>query len=588
MVKVKKMRYSKIGKIVILSLILFPFYPLMVKGADPDNPRQFGYGAEDGSAIQCFVVEEVALATQDRKINVLIPQEEPLLEYDFFWLYIYIPEGGERIVEFSYYEEDIEKISGWKLLDAENISFTGRMNVWGDPFMVMIKFDSSYLSSFTQTDIRRRFDVKYLDVEFSFEHLTNPALVIEPIQRGELTGTIFFYVFISLMLFTGSVFVSSRVKNREGTWMEFDLTSVLLISTWLLVGSILFMFLQGATESDIIRQAVQIPVITVSFIFCVILGLWIPSFFTEELTEVHIIKYDPLVDVTDLVRSLLFGSKIEKPEKLIEIGHERLHLVKSPMGRKYYENARSFVQILGSIIHGATALINAEKCYSVEVTVPSETDDLTYRQRFKRLIKRYLGEKLADDDFGFHLRNSEMKKELIFVKEFEWKKSTYKGTGLLNNIIRDRKIVSLLFVVGLLLMFVLFTVLKVNIETIGLFAFIFSMMYIGYYIYDYTRQYRYLSLTPISRNVIELIIDSKRAEIMEEAAQDRIASLINERDQLGQKLITQEAIYEGKRIAEWENLLSGSEEASELKTLLNILQKDPKAIEEMEKKDAKK
>ena len=571
------MRLSKIRKLSILVLILFPFFPLMVKGTDPDNPRQFGYSSNDGSAIQCFIVEEIALASRNRKINVLIPQEESTLEYDYFWLYLYIPDGLERIVEFNYFEKDSDKDSGWRLLESDNISFIGRTNPWGDPQMVMIKFDSSYLSSFTQTDIKRMFVINYNEISFSFIHHTNPALVIQPIQRGEFTGTIFFYVFISFMLFTGSVFVSSRVKNREGTWMEFDLTSVMLISTWLLVFSTLFMFLQGATESDILRQAVQIPVITVSFIMCVLLGLWVPSFFTEELTEVHIIKYDPLVNLKELVRSLLFGTQIEKPEKLIEVGHERLHLVKSPHGRKYYENARSAVQILGSIIHGATALVNAEKTYNVEVTIPSETDDLSYRQRFKRWLRRYLGEIIADDDFGFHLRNSERKKELIFVKEFEWKKTTYEGDGYLNNIIRDRKIVSLIFVSALLGIFVLFTLARVNIETIGVMAVILSMLYLGYYIFDYTRQYRYLSITPISRNVIELIIDSNRMETLEKAAQDRITQLINDKDALGQELVIQEAIYEGKRIAEWEMLMAGSEASSELKSLLDILNKKKEA-----------
>jgi hypothetical protein len=570
----------KISRLVIVfGLILINFYPLISIGA-VDNPMSFGIPANDGTSIQCFVSVEASVSGKQISIPLKIPQDTDTLEYDFFWVFLDIRDLEERTFSVYYYElADNGSIN--KMLGNKTFTVKGGQNEWHDSRFALLKIDQSNYIEFEQTDTQKMFWVEYKDVSFTFFHLTNPALVIVPISRGELTSQVLMYVIMCFFMLVMAAFASSKIKSRVNTWMDFDLATVLLLITWMFGGFLVYATAAGISTSEITRQAVQIPIIVVEFILAILLGLWIPSFFLEDIVELHVVKYDPMVDTKEVMKNFLYGKHAVDPKNQILVGYEKLHVFKTPEGMRFYKNARSLIEILGNLIHGHTAIRNLEQCYRVSITESATTlkKSQGLNQRFHRVYKdqeekrkkidphiiqdlNYHGQITAKEssNLGFHLKRSDQKAELLFVRDFEWKKSLYDGAGVINNLLKESKIVSGAIIGSMLVIIILAMFLRVNVQFIGIIGFIFVFMLILYWLYDYTKQYKFLDITPVSRSALEVIFDAKKIDKMESLTVQIANDFHTLKSKYNIDLAKEKAYVQIEYLKEWDKLMQGESE----------------------------
>jgi len=579
-----------ISKLIVFGLILINIYPLISTGMAIDNPLSFGIPANDGTSIQCFIVDSATAGGKTIDIPIKIPQDTDTLEYDYFWVFLDIRDLQERSFNLYYYEINLNG-SIVKMLGNKTYTVKGGDNEWHDGRFALIKIDQSNFLGFEQTDVIKMFWIEYKDVSFTFFHLTNPALVIVPIARGELTAQILTYVIMCFAFLVMASFFASKIKKQVNTWMEFDLATVLLAVTWMAGGFVLFALMSGSTSSDLARQAVQIPIITVEFVLSVILGLWIPSFFLEDIIELHVIKYDPMVDTKEVMRNFLYGKHAVDPKNQIKVGHEKIHVIKTPEGMRYYKNARSILEIIGNLIHGHTAIKNMEQCYRVKVSEPSLTAkkasglSAPFRRIFKThevntrdlpLVSVKINENLKQElnydglafekpvtGMGFHLKRSAQKREILFVKDFEWKKSVYDGTGVLNNLMKETKLLSLGFAGAILAIVVLAIFLRINTEIIGVVAFMLVFLLMIYWVYDYTKQYKFLDITPVSRSALEVIFDAKKIDKMESLTVQIANDFHSLKSKYNIDLAKEKAYVQIEYLKEWDKLIQGESELSD-------------------------
>ena len=584
------MKKSYLRLLLVFGLMLFNFYPLISTARAVENPLSFGIPANDGTSIQAFITTTASASGKQVEIPLKIPQDTNVLEYDYFYVFLDIRDLDERTFSLYYYEL-LENESIGIMVANKTFTVKGGDNEWHDARFALIKIDQSNFLGFEQTDVKKLFWLEYKDVSFSFFHLTNPALVIVPIERGQYTAQILYYVFMCFGLLVMASFVSSRIKKNVNTWMEFDMATVLLVVTWMVGGFLIFTAISGSSSTDLARQAVQVPIITVEFVLSVILGLWIPSFFLEDIVELHVIKYNPLVDTKEVMRNFLHGKHAVDPKNQIMVGYEKIHVIKTSKGYRYYKNARSIVEIIGNVLHGHTAIRNMEQCYRVGVSEPTITakrksglshqfrrvfakqqrDNVIYQliralpDLDTRLILNYDGEcyKREVAGLGFHLKKSDQKAELLFVKDYEWKKSVYDGSGILNNLMKETKIVSLISLFLIIVVALLAIFLRVNLEVIGLLIFVFFLLLILYWLYDYTKQYKFLDITPVSRSALEVIFDAKKIDKMETLT----VQIANDFHRLKSKynidLAKEKAYVQIDYLKEWDKLLQGESELRE-------------------------
>ena len=581
---------SNIRKLTIFGLILMNIYPLMSTGMGINNPLSFGIPAEDGTSIQVFIIDSASVGGKTIDIPVKIPQDSDTLEFDYFWVFLDIRDLQERSFSIYYYEIS-DNGTFVRMIANKTFTVKGGDNEWHDGRFALIRIDQSNFLGFEQTDVKKLFWIEYKNVAFSFFHLTNPALVIVPIARGELTAQILSYVFMCFAFLVMASFFASRVKKKVNTWMEFDMATVLLAITWMVGGFVLMALISGSSSDDLARQAVQIPIITVEFVLSVILGLWIPSFFLEDIVELHVIKYDPMVDTKEVMRNFLYGKHAVDPKNQIKVGHEKIHVIKTPDGMRYYKNARSIIEILGNLIHGHTAIKNMEQCYRVKVSEPSLTAKRSsgLSDSFRRIFKKHavnteelplvavdINENLKQDlnydglafekpvtGLGFHLKRSTQKREILFVKDFEWKKSVYDGSGVINNLMKETKLISLGFLAAILFIVVLAVFMRVNTEIIGVVAFVLVFLLLIYWVYDYTKQYKFLDITPVSRSALEVIFDAKKIDKMESLTVQIANDFHSLKSKYNIDLAKEKAYVQIEYLKEWDKLIQGESELSD-------------------------
>jgi hypothetical protein len=180
---------------------------------------------------------------------------------------------------------------------------------------------------------------------------------------------------------------------------------------------------------------------------------------------------------------------------------------------------------------------------------------------------------------GYHLRRSHQKMELVFVEDFEWKKSTYEGEGILNNLLYNTRLMTLAFLGGFMLLFIMFTIVRVSVDVIGVFAFIFSIFIIIYLMYDYSKKYQYLELKPLSRSALESIYDADRVEEMEDLLINTADKYRKLKNSFTIALADSKANDEIAYFEEWNELLQGTGEFNE------VLKEAKKMYEDRKKKN---
>lgn len=488
---------------LVTCLFLIPFFAYFVTANE--NPYSFGIPADDGTTIQVYYEEEFIIAGKDRVVKIKIPQDKKLLEYDYFYVLIDVRDGVDRHFQVEYYEYNSSTNITGQLLLKKLFTLGGGDNEWNDQRFGHMRIDESNFYEFTQTDVKRVFVIKYKDLEIMFDHQTNPFLVKELVSRGERTAEALYYGILTLAYMVISLFLASRIRNKLAAWVGFDFTTVALVISWGTLGLLGIAIIEGMTQYDVMRQTTQIPVPTILFFISVLFSLWITTFFTIRATTLHVIKYEPRVDTTTIIKNYIFGNATKDPKKFIGVGYQKLDVVKTEYGKNYYENSKSLVQLFGAALHGATALISTGKIFTLEVNLQARDE---YKKTFLEKIRHKVREKIGD--LGLYLTESHQKEELLFVTDFRWKKSQSNPNFWLNKIIDNPWLTTALFLgVTLAITFAL-SMAGRAFDVITFFWFIIALVYIVYVIFNHTKKYRYLEVDPLPRSALELIYDSAR------------------------------------------------------------------------------
>lgn len=486
--------------------------------------QPFGIASQDGSAIQVFYNDAGKCITSSRDYR--IPQDRNILRWDFFCIFLDVPDTNERFVTFELYEQEQSSVTTFneetnkyethnvtdytKLIGLANYSLSSGQNELNDPRFALMKVDHNNFVGFTSSDQKTLIKFQYNELNYEFIHQTDYSLVPITQSRGEQNMVVIIQLIILVVLIIISVALSSIVYFKVGTVMpKISLATFALLITWFIFSLFFYVYLDTESISDTLRQITVLRPEMFSLLIAAYMFLWLPSQYRpKELGESLLIALDiPFVSAKDIKDTATKGD-LKQSEVMSLLKHpkskrKRLYSYLDKDGRKQYaKDPDSYLDLISRAIFGGLKLDMAQTLIIPDI---NGKDELIFVFDFKE-------------------------NEIEFIKS-ETKKMIY---GAL-----------ILGAIGSLILGYLIWVPLVIITTACVIGFLLLYMY-----ENISTKYNY-NLKKCTRNVLSAMYDAKTVKALD----NEIDILLHENMELEREKMLTVSQAKGEWMFDWENEL---------------------------------
>jgi len=524
--KIKDFKFMKLIELLMLSIVTLIIgfsFTGVIHDADAFEP--FGQPSIDGSAIQVFYTEDNKCSGRIRDIR--IPQDSDFLDWDYFCLYVAIPDDSPRFVIVDFFEPETISIERYddnaqayisvnittfsKLISSTNITLYRGQNEFNDRRFALLKVTSNQINGFLASDIERLFVVKYNELSpIEFKHQTSFDKVPITQTRGDINSLILAQIgFLVISIFV-SVIASRWVYFKVGNiFPNFSVSTLLLLVTWFIFIMFAYVYVQTNSVSETVRQLSIFRPEIVSLLIAGYMFLWLPAQYRPKtLGESLLIALDiPFVSAKDIKDTATKGdlrqSEIMSLLKYPKSKRKKLYSYIDKDGKKQYaKNPDSYLDLISRLLFGGLKL---------------------------------------DFDKTLIIPDVNGKDELIFV--FNYKETPSKF------ITKDQKQMVYLGTIAGILISIPLAIFFWN-AIIILTATLILFLIVFYAYMNITTKYAY-DLTKCSRNVLSAMYDAKTVKALD----NELDILLHENMQLEREKMLSVTEAKGEWMFDWENEL---------------------------------